>query len=73
MFKTLALAICGLLSFASASSIELSKEQWLSAVPKSGFHKLHDNRDGALGSTASKVSWSECPSQRLYDVATGTA
>ena len=73
MFKTLVLAVCGLMSAVSAVNIEHSKEQWLAAVPKSGFLKLHDSLDGSLGSTASKVSWSECDSQHLYDVATGTA
>ncbi len=75
MFKTLALAFCGLLSLANAAtSIEISKEQWLAAVPKSGFLQLHETRDSAgLGSSATKVTWSECQSQRLYDVATGTA
>ena len=62
MFKTLIIAVCGLLSAVSAVNIELTKEQWLTAVPKSGFLKLHDSLDGSLGSGASKVSWSECVS-----------
>ena len=66
MFKTLVLAVCGLMSAVSAANIELFKELWLSAVPKSSFLKLH-------GSTASKISWSECDSLNYYDVATGTA
>ena len=73
MFKTLVLAVCGLLSAVSAANIELFKEQWLAAVPKSGFLKLHDSLDGSLGSTASKISWSECDSLNYYDEATGTA
>ncbi len=61
MFKTISLALCGLLSLVSAN--------------KSGFLSLHETKSvaGGLGSVATKVSWSECPSQRLYDVATGTA
>ncbi len=41
-------------------------------IPKESLVKmqLHGNR---LGSTASRVSWSECQSLHLYDVATGTA
>ena len=69
MFKTLVLAVCGLMSAVSAANIELFKEQWLAAVPKSSFLKLH----GSTASTASKISWSECDSLNYYDVATGTA
>ncbi len=73
MFKTLALAVCGLLSLASAATLEIPMENWLAAAPKSGFLKLHGQKEGRVGSTATKVTWSECDSQHLYDVATGTA
>lgn len=69
MFKSLVLALCGLLS---ASAFEVPVENWLKVSNKESLVKmqLHGTR---LTSTASSVQWSECQSQHLYDVATGTA
>ena len=69
MFKSVILAICGLLS---ASAFEVPVENWLKVSNKESLVKmqLHGSR---LGSTASSVTWTECQSQHLYDVATGTA
>jgi hypothetical protein len=77
MFKTLVLAVIGLIasSVSAASHLEIPKENWLQASPKSSPIKMQ--LIGAshlkLGSSATPVQWSECQSQRLYDVATGTA
>ena len=70
MFKTLVLALCGVL--ASAAQIQIPVEAFLKAAPKESLVKmqLHGSR---LGSSASKVLWSECKSEHIYDVATGTA
>ena len=69
MFKTLILALCGILS---TQAFEIPLENWQKIAPKESLVKmqLHGSR---LGSTASSVKWSECASQHLYDVATGTA
>ena len=69
MFKTIILAMCGLLS---ASAFEVPLENWQMVAPKESLVKmqLHGSR---LGSSASSVTWSECASEHLYDVATGTA
>ena len=69
MFKTIILAMCGLLA---ASAFEVPLENWQIVAPKESLVKmqLHGNR---LGSTASSVTWTECASEHLYDVATGTA
>ena len=76
MFKALALAVIGLIASATASShLEIPRENWLQVSPKTSPIKMQ--LIGAshikLGSTATPVQWSECQSQRLYDVATGTA
>ena len=70
MFKTVVLALCGVL--ASAAQLQIPFEAFMKAAPKESLVKmqLHGSR---LGSTASRVSWSECPSLHVYDVATGTA
>jgi hypothetical protein len=70
MFKTLVLALCGVL--ASAAQLQIPMEAFMKVAPKESLVKmqLHGSR---LGSTASGVTWSECPSLHLYDVATGTA
>jgi len=72
MFKTIILALCGVL--ASAIQLEIPKENWIKIAPKESLVKmqLHSSRY-SLASTASSVTWSECDSQHLYDVATGTA
>lgn len=69
MFKSIILAMCGLLA---ASAFEVPLENWQMVAPKESLVKmqLHGSR---LGSTASSVTWTECASQKLYDVATGTA
>ena len=69
MFKSLILAMCGLLS---ASAFEVPLENWLKVANKESLVKmqLHGSR---LGSSASAVTWTECQSEHLYDVATGTA
>jgi len=71
MFKTIVLALCGLLANAS-TKFEIPAEAFKAAIPSDSLVKmqLHGTR---VGSVASKVKWSECPSQHLYDVATGTA
>ena len=70
MFKNLALALFGVL--ASAAEFKVPLESFVKALPKESFLKmhLHGNR---LGSTVTPVSWSECESLHLYDVAEGTA
>ena len=57
MYKATALVLLGLIASASTSE----------STVKMQLYKT------ALSSTASSVSWSECESQRLYDVACGTA
>lgn len=71
MFKTVVLALCGVLAMAS-TKFEIPVEAFKAVAPKESLVKmqLHGSR---LGSTASSVSWSECQSLHLYDVATGTA
>ena len=71
MFNIIALALCGVLAVAS-TRMEIPVEAFKAVAPKDSLVKmqLHGSR---LGSTASKVSWSECQSLHLYDVATGTA
>ena len=78
MFKTLVLAVIGLLSTStvSAGHLEIPRENWLQVTPKSSPIKMQlmgASSHMMLGSTATPVRWSECQSQRLYDVATGTA
>jgi len=74
MFKAIALAVIGILSTASAAVLEIPMENWLQATPKSSSIKMQlQGATHKLTSTASRVKWSECASQRLYDVATGTA
>jgi hypothetical protein len=69
MYKASLFAV--LVAAATASVVEIAPEQWLKAAPQSLVKmQLYGQR---LGSTASSVSWSECDSQRIYDVATGTA
>jgi hypothetical protein len=70
MFKAIILALCGVL--ATAANVEIPMENWMKASPKDSLVKmqLHGTR---LMSTASSVTWSECDSQKIYDVATGTA
>ena len=69
MYKASLFAV--LVAAATASVIEIAPEQWLKAAPQSLVKmQLYGQR---LGSTASSVSWSECDSQKIYDVATGTA
>ncbi len=69
MFKSIVLAMCGLLA---VSAFEVPLENWQKVSAKESLVKmqLHGNR---LGSTASAVTWTECNSERIYDVATGTA
>lgn len=71
MYKATLLAVIGLIASVTAShKMEISKENWL----KLGDKKLVEMQlYNKLGSSASSVSWSECDSQHLYDVATGTA
>ena len=71
MFKIVVLALCGVLVMAS-TKMEIPIEAFKGVAPKESLVKmqLHGSR---LGSSASPVSWSECQSQHLYDVATGTA
>lgn len=71
MFKALTFAVLATIA-ATQSVMEIPKENWLSAAPKESAIKLqlHGAR---LGSSASSVQWSECNSQHVYDVATGTA
>ena len=71
MFNIIALALCGVRDLAS-TKMEIPVEAFKAVAPKDSLVKmqLHGSR---LGSTASKVSWSECQSLHLYDVATGTA
>jgi hypothetical protein len=61
--------MCGLYS---ASAFEVPLENWQMVAPKESLVKmqLHGNR---LGSSASSVTWTECASEHLYDIATGTA
>jgi hypothetical protein len=74
MFKALALAVIGLIASTSASYLEIPKENWLQASPKASPIKMQLHGSNIkLGSTATPVQWTECESQRLYDVATGTA
>ena len=75
MFKTLVLAVIGLIASSAATRVEIPMENWLKVSPKSSPIKmqLQGASNMKLGSTATPVKWSECNSQRLYDVATGTA
>ena len=70
MFRTIILAICGLLASAF-TKFEIPAEAFKAAFPKESLVKmqLYGSR---VGSTAQNISWSECPSKRNYEVATGT-
>ncbi len=61
--------MCGLLS---TSAFEVPLENLHMVAPKESLIKmqLHGSR---LGSSASSVTWTECASEHLYDIATGTA
>jgi len=75
MFKALAIAVIGLIASATASHMEIPMQNWLQASPKTSPIKMQliGASQMKLGSSATPVQWSECKSQRLYDVATGTA
>jgi hypothetical protein len=72
MFKTLVFAVLATIA-ATKSVMEIPRESWLTASPKESPIKLQLQGAARLGSTATSVKWSECDSQHLYDVATGTA
>lgn len=64
MFKAIALAVIGFLATASAGVLEIPKENWLQATPKSSPIKmqLQGSSHMRLASTATPVKWSECQS-----------
>lgn len=72
MYKATLLAVIGLIASVTAShKMEIPKENWLRLGEKSLVEmQLYGSK---LGASASSVSWSECSSQHVYDVATGTA
>jgi hypothetical protein len=73
MFKATLLALVGLIAVTSAHELQVPTEAWAAVSPKESAVKLQLYGSKRLASTASSVSWSECDSQHLYDVATGTA
>jgi len=72
MFKAIILALCGVLASAS-TQIQIPMENWMKVAPKESLVKMQLHSTRSLTSTASSVTWTECDSQRIYDVATGTA
>jgi hypothetical protein len=69
--KSTLIAVLGLVAVASATHvIEIPTQAFISASPKESFLKmaLHADR---LQSSASSVTWGECPSQGIYDSAVG--
>ena len=72
MYKTALLSVLGFLAVSASNVMEIPNENWLRVMQKESAIKmqLYGHK---LGSEAGPVSWSECDSQRQYDVASGTA
>lgn len=73
MFRSTLIALVGLVAATQSANVEVPADAWLQAAPKESAVKMQLYSSKRLSSTASSVTWSECDSQHLYDVATGTA
>ncbi|TNV76302.1 hypothetical protein FGO68_gene9615 [Halteria grandinella] len=74
MFKVLA-TLAALFGLSTASTLEIPLSAWSKVLPKESAVKmqLYGAQHPTLKSIASGVTWSECNSEHVYDVACGTA